>query len=339
MSNLESFKRIHNLRREIAGSELYHTRDAYGKMLAILGKANEDIVTLDADLSSSTKTAIFGKEFPDRFFNMGIAEANMVGMAAGLATTGKTVFASTFSIFLTGRVYDQIRQSIAYPKLNVNLVATHAGITVGGDGASHQMLEDIALMRALPNMRVVIPADAMATTFAIEEATKYDGPVYVRLGRGNWPVIYGKEYEDRTGTPYHFHPDRATVLTGGADIAIIAVGLMVNKALGAARMLEKEGISARVIDMHCTKPIDSDTIIKAARDTGGIITTEEHSTIGGLGNAVASVVVENYPVPMSKVAVPDVFGESGESDELMEKYGLTSQNILREAHRVMKRIK
>ncbi len=338
MTSLEMCSReIDLLREEIGQAEAYNTRDAYGKMLEILGKGYDDMVVLDADLACSTKTALFGTGFPERFFNMGIAEANMVGMAAGLATTGKRVFASTFSIFLTGRVYDQIRQSVAYPRLNVKLVATHAGITVGGDGASHQMLEDIALMRVLPNMEVVVPADALATTFVIEEAAKHSGPLYVRLGRGNWPVIYGRRYEEMTGGSYHYHPGKATVLTRGDDITIIAVGLMVERALEAAAILEKEGVSARVIDMHCVKPLDSETIIKAARETGGIITTEEHNTIGGLGNAVAAVIVENYPVPMSEVAVPDVFGESGESDELLEKYGLTARNIVNESLKVISR--
>jgi len=338
MSDLqECHREIDALRADIAQEELYNTRDAYGKALAILGKGYNDMVVFDADLASSTRTALFGARFPERFFDMGIAEANMVSMAAGMATTGKIVFASTFSMFLTGRVYDQIRQSIAYPGLNVKLVATHAGISVGGDGASHQMLEDIALMRALPNMTVVVPADAIETTHLIEEAVRYRGPVYVRLGRGNWPVIYGRKYEDMSGGPYRYHPGEATVLNDGDDVTIIAIGLMVSRALEAADMLRKDGVEARVIDMHSVKPLDMGAILKAAKETGGIVTTEEHSAIGGLGNAVAAAVVENYPVPMSKVAVPDVFGESGEPNQLMEKYGLTTAHLVKEVHGVIKR--
>ncbi|HDM22555.1 MAG: transketolase family protein [Methanomicrobia archaeon] len=309
--------------------EYKYPREAYGKTLRQLGRERKDIVVVDADLSSSTKTKFFADEFPDRFFNMGVAEQNMVGVAAGLATTGKTVFASSFAMFIVGRGYDQIRQSIAYPKLNVKIVATHAGITVGGDGASHQIIEDIALMCALPNMSVFVPADNVETEKIIRSIADYRGPAYVRLGRSKVPTIYDQSYE--------FQQGKASVLREGDDITIIALGIMVSEALIASEELEKKGISARVINMSTVKPIDREAIIKAAKETGAIITAEEHNTIMGMGSLVASIVAENYPVYVYKCGIPDVFGESGDYRELMEKYGLTSKNIIKAAENIIRK--
>jgi len=309
--------------------EYKYPREAYGKTLRQLGRERKDIVVVDADLSSSTKTKFFADEFPDRFFNMGVAEQNMVGVAAGLATTGKTVFASSFAMFIVGRGYDQIRQSIAYPKLNVKIVATHAGITVGGDGASHQIIEDIALMCALPNMSVFVPADNVETEKIIRSIADYKGPAYVRLGRSKVPTIYDQSYE--------FQQGKASVLREGDDITIIALGIMVSEALIASEELEKKGISARVINMSTVKPIDREAIIKAAKETGAIITAEEHNTIMGMGSLVASIVAENYPVYVYKCGIPDVFGESGDYRELMEKYGLTSKNIIKAAENIIRK--
>lgn len=305
------------------------TRDAYGETLARLGETNKDIVVLDADLSGSTKTAIFAKRFPERFFNMGVAEQDMIGTAAGLATAGKIPFASTFAIFATGRAWEQVRQSVAYPKLNVKIVASHAGITVGEDGASHQSVEDIAVMRVIPEMTVIVPADGIETRKAIEEVTRYKGPVYVRVSRGKSPVLMDESYDFKIG--------KGTVLRDGSDVAIIACGIMVSKALEAADILKKEGLSARVINISTIKPLDTDLIIKAARDTGGVVTAEEHSIIGGLGSAVAEVLAENRPVPMKRVGIEDRFGTSGDADRLMEIYGLTSENIAKAAREVIKR--
>jgi transketolase len=304
-------------------------RETFGEVLMELGRTDHDIVAMNADLSSSTKTSIFAKEFPERFFNMGIAEQNMMAAAAGLATTGKKVFASTFAVFATGRVYDQIRQSIAYPKTNVVIVATHGGITVGGDGASHQMVEDISLMRSLPNMTVIIPADAVETDRVIRYIYEHGGPAYIRLPRLSGPVLFGTDYE--------FTPGKGVVMREGTDITIMAIGLMVDMAIDAAKELEKEGISARVVNMACLKPIDRELIVKCARETGAIVTAEEHSVIGGLGSAVASVLVQEHPAIQEMLAIPDVFGESGESDELMEKYGLTKENIVLKAQVALKR--
>jgi len=309
--------------------EYKYPREAYGKTLRQLGRERKDIVVVDADLSSSTKTKFFADEFPDRFFNMGVAEQNMVGVAAGLATTGKTVFASSFAMFIVGRGYDQIRQSIAYPKLNVKIVATHAGITVGGDGASHQIIEDIALMCALPNMSVFVPADNVETEKIIRSIADYKGPAYVRLGRSKVPTIYDQSYE--------FQQGKASVLREGDDITIIALGIMVSEAVIASEELEKKGISARVINMSTVKPIDREAIIKAAKETGAIITAEEHNTIMGMGSLVASIVAENYPVHVYKCGIPDVFGESGDYRELMEKYGLTSKNIIKAAENIIRK--
>ncbi|MDO8445537.1 MAG: transketolase family protein [Deltaproteobacteria bacterium] len=305
------------------------TREAYGETLARLGEINKDIVVLDADLSGSTKTAIFAKKFPERFFNMGVAEQDMMGTAAGLAVAGKIPFASTFAIFATGRAWEQVRQSIAYPKANVKIVASHAGITVGEDGASHQSVEDIAVMRVIPEMTVIVPADGIETRKVIEEMVRYKGPVYVRVSRGKSPVIFDDSYSFEIG--------KGTVLREGTGVAIIACGIMVSKAMEAADILGKEGLSARVINISTIKPIDKDLIIKAARETCAIVTAEEHSVIGGLGSAVAEVLSENYPVPMKRVGIEDKFGTSGDADRLMEIYGLTPENIAKAAREVIKR--
>jgi len=290
------------------------TRDAYGKALVKLGAENERVVVLDADLSKSTKTHDFMKNYPQRFFNMGIAEQNLLGTAAGLAAAGKIAFASTFAVFATGRAFEQIRNSIAYNKLNVKIAATHAGLTVGEDGASHQSVADIAVMRALPNMTVIVPADGIETEKAVFAAAKQEGPVYIRLGRSGVPVIYGAEYDFQIG--------RASTLREGKDAAVLATGIMVAESLKAAEELAAEGISVRVVNVSTIKPIDVEAVVAAARDTGAIVTAEEHNIIGGLGSAVAEVLVENYPVPMELVGVRDTFGESGKPQELLDKYGL-----------------
>lgn len=304
-------------------------RKAYASALVELGKKRNDIVALNADLSSSTKTIEFANEFPERHFNFGIAEQNMMSTAAGLAAAGKTVFVSTFAVFGTGRVYDQIRQSIAYPVLNVKIVVTHAGITVGGDGATHQITEDIALMRVLPNMSVIVPADATETEKAIRAAAEYDGPVYVRLGRADVPTI--------TSENDPFEIGKATVLRKGKDVTLIGTGIMVSVCLDAAEALKKEGVDARVINMSTIKPIDEETLGKAAVETGAIVTAEEHNVEMGMGTAISMVIAEKKHVPMKRVGIPDVFGESGSSDELMKKYGLTVKNIVNAAHDVLKR--
>ena len=305
------------------------TRDAYGEALRAAGARNRDIVVLDADLSKSTKTNVFAKEFPDRHFNAGIAEQNMMSVAAGLAAAGKIPFASTFAIFATGRAYEQVRNSICYPKLNVKIAATHAGLTVGEDGATHQANEDIALMRALPNMTVVNPADAEETRQAIEWAVEYKGPVYLRLGRASVDDVFGSDYV--------FQHGKAVQLADGTDVTIIATGVMVGAARRAADELIKQGLSARVLNIHTIKPLDIEAITKAARETGAIVTCEEHSIIGGLGSAVAEAVVENAPVPLERVGVLDVFGESGTPDALLAKYKLTVADIVAAAKRVVSR--
>ncbi|AOT71715.1 transketolase family protein [Geosporobacter ferrireducens] len=305
-------------------TEKIATRDAYGKALAELGKLNENIVVLDADLSKSTKTAVFQKEFPNRFFNMGIAEQNLMGTAAGLSAAGKIPFASTFAMFATGRAFEIIRNSICYPKLNVKICATHAGITVGEDGASHQSLEDLACMRAIPNMVVINPADAVSTKKAIFAVADYYGPVYVRLGRLNVPVIYDD-------ADFSFEIGKGIEVKGGKDVTLVATGVMVAEALRARDILAQEGIEARVVDIHTIKPIDKEILVKAASETGAIVTAEEHNIIGGLGSAVAEVLVEHKPVPMKRVGTRDTFGESGKPDVLMKKYGLTAEAIVESA--------
>ncbi|GAB6168270.1 transketolase family protein [Clostridium carnis] len=296
------------------------TRESYGIALAKLGRENKDIVVLDADLSKSTKTNVFLSEFPERFFNVGIAEQNLMGVAAGLSNVGKIPFASTFAVFATGRAFEIIRNSICYPKLNVKIAATHAGITVGEDGGSHQSIEDIALMTALPNMTVIVPADDKEAMAAVEAASKIDGPVYLRFGRCATEDLYDENYKFEIG--------KGSTLVEGNDITIIATGMMVSKAVEASRILKEEGINARVINMATIKPIDEEIIIKAAKETKGIVTAEEHSIIGGLGEKVASVVCKYAPTKVEKVGINDVFGESGTPDELMEKYKLTAKEIV-----------
>ena len=296
------------------------TRDAYGKALAKLGAENEQIVVLDADLSKSTKTANFAAQFPHRFFNMGIAEGDMIGTAAGLAAAGKIPFASAFAVFACGRAYDQIRASVAYPNLNVKIAASHAGLTVGEDGATHQMLEDIALMRVLPNMTVIVPADGPEAAAAVEWAARHQGPVYLRLGRPGVPSVNGEEYR--------FEPKKAQVLRDGDELVIFACGYMVHLALEAADLLSDQGISTAVVNVHTIKPLDAETVVKYARRCGAVVTAEEHSIIGGLGSAVAEVLGEEQPTPMVRIGVGDTFGESGKPAELLAKYGLTSEAIV-----------
>ncbi len=310
-------------------AELMATRDVYGKTLVKLGKENQDIVVLDADCSSSTRTSMFRKEFPDRFFNFGIGEANMMGFAAGLATCGKTVFASTFAVFGSARVFDQVRTSIAWPKLNVKIVVTHAGISVGEDGASHQAIEDIALMRSLANMTVIVPADGIETEKVIIASTKVSTPFYIRLGREKFPIVFSENYEFKIG--------KGAILRDGHEVTIIAIGLMVFEALQAADTLEKEGIKTRVINMSTVKPIDKNIIIQSARETGAIVTCEEHLIIGGLGSAVAEVLCENSPVPMKRIGVADRFGYSGTPDELLEKFEMKSTHIVKAVKEVIAR--
>jgi transketolase len=304
-------------------NESVSLRKAYGQTLVELGKKNKDIVVLDADLSHSTKTFKFGEAFPDRFFNMGIAEQNMMGTAAGLAGSGKIPFVSSFAMFATMRCFEQIRNSVAYSNLNVNIVATHAGLTVGKDGSSHQPLEDIAIMRSLPNMRVMVPADANEVKAMVPAAAERPGPDYIRLTRINVPTIYDEK-------KYKFS-EKADVLREGKDITIVACGIMVERALEAADKLKEEGIEATVINMHVIKPLDAETLIKWAKVTKGVVTAEEHTIIGGLGGAVAEVLSEKCPVPLRRVGVKDRFGESGTPDELLEKYGLTSFDIINAA--------
>ena len=304
------------------------TREAYGKALAVLANTNENVVVLDADLSKSTKTADFKAVAPERFFNMGIAEGNMMGVAAGLSTCGKIPFVSTFAMFAAGRAFEQIRNSICYPKLNVKVCATHAGLTVGEDGASHQAIEDISLMRSVPNMVVINPADDIETEAAIKAVAEMEGPCYVRLGR-----MAVSRVNDETN--YNFVIGKGITLAEGNDVAIIATGIMVEAALEAKEELAKEGINARVINIHTIKPIDEELIIKAAKETGVIVTAEEHSIIGGLGSAVAEVVSENCPVPVLRVGVKDTFGESGKPNELLEKYGLTSNDIVNKVKKAL----
>ena len=305
------------------------TREAYGKALAALANTNENVVVLDADLSKSTKTADFKAVAPEKFFNMGIAEGNMMGVAAGLSTCGKVPFVSTFAMFAAGRAFEQIRNSICYPKLNVKVCATHAGLTVGEDGASHQAIEDISLMRGVPNMVVINPADDIETEAAIKAVAQMEGPCYVRLGR-----MAVSRVNDEAN--YNFVIGKGITLAEGNDVAIIATGIMVEAALEAKEELAKEGINARVINIHTIKPIDEELIIKAAKETGVIVTAEEHSIIGGLGSAVAEVVSENCPVPVLRVGVKDTFGESGKPNELLEKYGLTSNDIVNKVKEVIK---
>lgn len=304
------------------------TRESYGEALVMLAEKRNDLVVLDADLAAATKTGIFKKAYPDRFFDCGIAEANMMGVAAGIATTGKLVFASTFAMFAAGRAYEILRNSIGYPHLNVKIGATHAGISVGEDGATHQCNEDIALMRTIPGMTVINPADDVEAKVAVLAMADYVGPTYMRFGRLAAPIFNDKD-------TYKFELGKGVQLRDGDDITIVATGLMVAQALEAADALKGQGINARVINIHTIKPIDKDIIIKAAKETGKIVTVEEHSIIGGLGSAVCDVLCENYPVPVTKIGVMDTFGHSGPAAALLEEFGLCADNIANTVKKVL----
>lgn len=303
------------------------TRDAYGNALVKLGQINEDIVVLDADLAGSTKTGKFKENFPQRFFNVGVAEQNLIGTAAGFALSGKIPFASSFAIFATGRAFEQIRNTVAYPKLNVKIAATHAGLTVGEDGASHQALEDIAIMRAIPNMTVLVPADGVEAEQAVMAAANIDGPVYLRLGRPGVPVLYGDDYSFQIG--------QANLLRQGNQVGIVATGVMVSIALEAAEALAQEGIEAAVLNMSTIKPLDTTSLVQLARTTGALVTAEEHNIMGGLGSAVAETVAEHHPVPVLRVGVEDVFGQSGTPNELLTEYDLTKEHIMAKARQAI----
>ena len=308
-------------------AEMLYQRDIYGQTLVELGRQDPNIVVLDADLSGSTRTNLFAKEFPARFFNFGIAEQNMMATAGGLASCGKTVFASTFAIFASGRAWDQVRNTICYNNFAVKIVASHAGITVGPDGASHQALEDIALMRTIVNMNIIVPCDGPQTREAVLAAAKHKGPFYIRIGRPKFLTIEKKG---------EFQLGKAQVLTEGSDIAIIACGIMVNEALSAARSLSERGIKARVINIHTIKPLDSQAVIEAARTTKGIIVCEEHTIVGGLASAVDEVVAENCPTKVMRIGIRNRFGQSGEPAELMREYNLTARDIENIAEAIIK---
>ena len=310
-------------------TQMAATRDAYGTTLVELGEQNPAVVVLDADLSGSTKTGLFAKKFPERFFNMGIAEANMVCTAAGLAAAGKIPFVSTFAIFAAGRAWEQIRQSVAYPKANVKIVPTHGGVTVGEDGGSHQAVEDIAIMRAIPNMTVIVPADSVETAAAVRAVAAFKGPVYLRLGRNKVPTIFDGSYRFKIG--------KGTVMVDGTDLTFVTTGLMTAQALIAAERLKKEGISARVLHMATVKPLDGELLLDAALETGAIVTAEEHSVVGGLGGAVAEFLSEQAPTPLARVGVNDRFGTSGKSEELLKYFGLTHEELEDAARRVLER--
>ncbi len=296
------------------------TRASYGEALAELGSENENVVVLDADLSGATKTSVFAKKFPDRFFDVGIAEQDLMGTATGMATFGKIPYVSTFAVFAAGRAYDQVRNTIAHTNSNVKICATHAGITVGEDGATHQMLEDIGMMKAIPNMTVICPSDDTQTKWAIKEISKIDGPVYVRLSRLATPVIYEKSDQFEIG--------KGVQIGNGTDATIIATGVTVAEAIKAQEILKGKGIDVRVVDMHTIKPIDKELIIKCAKETKRIITIEDHSTIGGLGSSACDVLSENYPTKVEKMGINDKFGESGKAEELMRFYGIDAQAIV-----------
>lgn len=301
-------------------NEKIATRQSYGEALAQLGKENEKVVVLDADLAEATKTGIFAKQFPNRFFDMGIAEANMIGTAAGFATCGKTPYASTFAVFACGRAYDQIRNSICYPKLNVKICATHAGVTVGEDGATHQMIEDISLMRTLPNMTVISPSDDTQTKWIINEISHIDAPVYVRLSRLATPVIYDKSQKFEIG--------KAIQIGEGIDGTVFATGVTVSEAIDAKEKLKEIGIDIRVVDMHTIKPIDSQMIIKCAKETKKLVSIEDHNIIGGLGSAISEVLTEECPTKLVRLGIKDCFGRSGKAEKLMEYFGITSKEIV-----------
>ncbi len=309
--------------------QLASMRDAFAEALLELGGRDRRIVVLGADTSVSIKTSLFGDKYPERFFNLGIAEANMVGVAAGLALAGKIPFVSTYSAFVPGKCLDQIRNAVAYQKLNVKIVSSHGGLTVGPDGASHQTVEDVATMRAVPNMHVVVPADAPATRALIIGAARTVGPFYVRLARPNVPSVHSSTSNIEVG--------KAVVLREGSDVTIVACGIMVNEAVEAAETLSKEGVSAEVIDSHTIKPLDTQTIVRSAKKTGRVVTAEEANIIGGLGGAVAETLSENNPVQIARVGIRDTFGESGEHPELMVKYGLTSKEIVRTSRMIARK--
>lgn len=310
--------------------EAIATRVAYGKTLLELGRENPNIVVLDADLSGSTQTKFFAKEFPDRFFNMGVAEQNMIGVACGLSSCGKIPFASSFAIFACGRAWEFVRNSLCHNQFNVKVCATHAGLTVGEDGGSHQIIEDIAIMRAIPHMTVIVPADATEAKFATRAIAQFFGPVYMRLSRANFPVIFNeKDYEFKIG--------KAQIVKAGIDVSIFACGVMLSRALWAQELLQASGISAEVINISTIKPIDKDTIIASVQKTGCAVACEEHNIHGGLGDAIASVLTESYPVPMKKIGVQDQFGQSGKADELLIHYGLSKENIAGACKEVIQR--
>lgn len=296
------------------------TRQSYGEALLELGKENGNIVVLDADLAGATKTGIFAKEYPDRFFDMGIAEQDMMSTAAGLATCGKIPYASTFAMFAAGRAYDQIRNSICYPKLNVKICATHAGITVGEDGATHQMIEDLSLMRTIPNMTVMSVSDDTQTKWAVKEISQIDGPVYLRLSRLATPIIYDENYEFKIGKAVQFGE--------GTDGTIFSTGVTVAESLKAQEILKEKGINVRVIDIHTIKPIDKDIIVKSAQETNKLISIEDHNIIGGLGSAIAEVLTELYPKQFTRMGIPDTFGKSGKAEELMKHFKITAEDIV-----------
>ena len=304
------------------------TRESYGRTLAELGAENPNLVVLDADLAGSTKTAVFGKAFPERHINCGIAEGNMMSVAAGLAACGKTVFASSFAMFASGRAYEQIRNSIGYPRLNVKIGASHAGISVGEDGATHQCNEDFAIMRSIPGMVVICPSDDVEACAAVRAAAEYDGPVYLRLGRLAVPV-----FNDPAN--YKFEMGKGVVMKEGTDVSIFATGLEVNEALGAAKLLEADGINAEVINIHTIKPIDTELVAASAKKTGKVVTVEEHSVIGGLGSAVCEALAETVPAPVLRIGVQDVFGESGPAKALIAKYGLDAEGIYKKVKEYM----
>ncbi|GHU40686.1 transketolase [Clostridia bacterium] len=304
------------------------TREGYGATLVELGAKYKDLVVLDADLADSTRTGKFKKAYPERFIDCGIAESNMAGVAAGIATTGKVVFMSSFAMFAAGRAYEQVRNSIGYPRLNVKIGATHAGISVGEDGASHQCNEDIALMRTIPGMVILNPSDDVEARAAVVAAYEYKGPVYLRFGRLAVPVI--NERED-----YRFEIGKGIVLKEGSDVSVFATGLCVTAALDAAKLLEADGISAEIINIHTIKPIDEDLVIASAKKTGRVVTVEEHSVIGGLGSAVCDVLCEHHPLKVKKIGIQDVFGESGPAIDLIKKYGLDAESIYKQIHAVV----
>lgn len=303
------------------------TRAAFGNALVELGAKRDDFVVLDADLAAATQTGMFKKAFPDRFYDCGIAEADMMGIAAGIAATGKKVVCSSFAMFAAGRAFEQVRNSIGYPHLNVIIGATHAGISVGEDGATHQCCEDIALMRTIPGMTIINPADETEAKKAVEAAFELDGPVYMRFGRLAVPVIFGDDYKFEVG--------KAVELKEGNDVTVIATGLMVSEALEAYELLKKDGINARIINMHTIKPLDNEAVIKAAKETGAIVTAEEHSVIGGLGGAVSELLCEEYPVPVVKLGVYDTFGHSGPAPKLLDEFGLRAANIAEKAKKAV----